>query len=128
MTNFFKSRAKSFHYAFSGFFYVIRTQPNAWIHAAFTIAVIFLSAWLRISRQDWQVIIIAITLVWVAEFINTALEKIVDLVSKDKNSLAKYAKDIGAAAVLITAICSVILGFLSLGPYLWARIQLLFPY
>jgi len=127
LSNYFKGRLKSFQYAFSGFFYVIRTQPNAWIHTAFTIAVLFLSAWLKISRQDWQVVIIAITLVWVTELLNTALENSVDLMSREQNSLAKHAKDIGAAAVLMAAICSVILGLLSLVPYLSAHIQIWFP-
>lgn len=106
---------------------MIRTQKNAWIHVGFTIGVILMGTWLRISRQDWQVVIIAITFVWVAECLNTALENSIDLVSKEQNSLAKHAKDIGAAAVLMAAICSVILGLLSLGPYLSARIQIWFP-
>lgn len=98
---------------------MIRTQPNAWIHSSFTIGVILLSIWLKISKHDWQIIIIAITLVWIMEFLNTTLEKVVDLIGTDQNVLAKHAKDIGAASVLIAAILSVILGLLSLGPYLW---------
>jgi len=125
LSNFFRGRFKSFQYAFSGVLYVIRTQPNAWIHSSFTIGVILLSIWLKISKHDWQIIIIAITLVWIMEFLNTTLEKVVDLIGTDQNVLAKHAKDIGAASVLIAAILSVILGLLSLGPYLWARLQIL---
>ncbi len=62
-----------------------------------------LSFWLGIGRQDWAVIIGAIALVWTAEFLNTALEAVVDLASPQQHPLAKVGKDVGAAAVMIAA-------------------------
>lgn len=123
MIPFLKSRAHSFRYAFHGWWFVIRTQKNAWIHALVSIIVIFLGFWLKLSAWDWAVIIIAIAMVWTAEFLNTALEAVVDLASPERNQLAKVGKDVGAAAVLITASSSAIIGLLILGPPLWARLE-----
>ena len=122
MPSFLTSRAKSFRYAFSGWWYVIRTQRNAWIHAVISIATILVSFWLKISSKDWAIIVIVIAMVWASEFINTALEAVVDLASPEQHELAKVGKDVGAAAVLIAAICSVIVGLLILGPPLWEKI------
>jgi len=124
MFSFLRSRANSFRYAFSGWWFVIRTQRNAWIHAIFSLLVILVSFWLHLSAQDWAIIIIAIAMVWTAEFVNTALEAVVDLASKhEQNDLARLGKDVGAAAVLIAAVGSAVIGFLILGPPLWQRLQ-----
>jgi diacylglycerol kinase len=64
-------------------------------------------------------------MVWTAEFINTALEAVVDLSTPGHHPLAKVGKDVGAAAVLIAAAASVLIGLLILGPPLYARIQVL---
>ncbi|OGO40699.1 MAG: hypothetical protein A2W36_04570 [Chloroflexi bacterium RBG_16_58_14] len=121
---FFQTRAHSFRYAFSGWWFVIRTQRNAWIHTLVSILVILLSLWLGISRQDWAVIILAITMVWAAEFLNTALEAVVDLASRQEHQeLARVGKDVGAAAVMIAAASSVLIGLLILGPPLWERLR-----
>jgi diacylglycerol kinase len=120
---FLSSRSRAFRYAFAGWWYVIRTQRNAWIHAAASITVALLGLWLKLSARDWAVIIIAVALVWIAEFLNTALEAVVDLASPQQHHLAKIGKDVGAAAVLIAAASSVLIGLLILGPPLWQRIQ-----
>lgn len=127
MIHFIRSRTKSFFYAFQGWWYVIRTQKNAWFHAVATIAVILVCLWLQISPLEWAVILLTISMVWTAEFFNTAIETIVDLTSPNKNQLAKISKDVGAAAVLITAATSVIIGFIILGPPLWAKISNFIP-
>lgn len=126
MMNFLSTRLKSFRYAFGGWWHVVRTQRNAWIHAVVSIAVIAVSIWLQLDPQDWALIIIAIAMVWTAEFINTALEAVVDLTSPEQNELAKLGKDVGAAAVLIAAGSAALIGLLILGPPLWARLSPLF--
>jgi diacylglycerol kinase len=123
---FFQSRFHSFRYAFAGWWYVIRTQRNAWIHAIASLVVISLSLWLGLGPIEWALIVISIALVWTSEFINTALEAVVDLASPQQHYLARIGKDVGAAAVLIAAGTSVIIGILILGPRLWLRIQSLF--
>lgn len=126
MRPFFRSRALSFRYAFAGWWFVIRTQRNAWIHAAVSIAVVIVSFWLGLSPHEWAVIVLAIAMVWTAEFLNTALEAVVDLASPQQHYLAKVGKDVGAAAVLIAAGSAALIGFLILGPPLWARLVILF--
>jgi diacylglycerol kinase len=124
---FFRSRLKAFGYAFTGWWYVIRTQRNAWIHMVVSIAIILISFILHISASNWALILLAIAMVWIAEFLNTALEAVVDLASNhQQHELARLGKDVGAAAVLIAATASVIIGLLILGPPLWAAIQGLF--
>ena len=122
---FFQSRGRSFRYAFAGWWYVIRTQKNAWIHAVVSITVIIMGLWLGLAPHDWAIIILAIGMVWTSEFINTALEAVVDLASPQQHYLARVGKDVGAAAVLIAAISSAVIGLLILGPPFWARLQTL---
>lgn len=126
MLPFLESRARSFHHAFAGLWFVIRTQRNAWIHAIASVVVVVMAFWLALSPQDWAIIIMAITMVWIAEFINTALEAVVDLASKQEHhEMAKVGKDVGAAAVLIAAVSAALIGLLILGPPLWEQIQIL---
>jgi diacylglycerol kinase (ATP) len=125
MRHFLWTRGRSFRYAYAGWWYVTRTQQNAWIHAVVSIAVLLVSLWLKLSTIEWALILIAITMVWTAEFLNTALEAVVDLASPEQHDLAKICKDVGAAAVLIASASSVLIGLLILGPPLWQRLQLL---
>ena len=122
MNSFFRSRVLAFKYAFEGWWYVLRTQRNAWIHATLSAAVIVMGIWLQLDRYDWGLLIIAIAMVWIAEFLNTAIEAILDLVHPEYHAMVKAGKDVGAAAVLIAAGASVLIGLLVLGPPLWERI------
>jgi diacylglycerol kinase (ATP) len=126
MLAFFQSRLRSFRYAFAGWWFVIRTQRNAWIHAVASALVVILGFWLRLSARDWAIIVLAIGMVWTSEFLNTALEAVVDLASPQHHHLARVGKDVGAAAVLIAAISSALIGFLIMGPPLWQRLRELF--
>ncbi|WP_420642764.1 diacylglycerol kinase family protein [Candidatus Leptofilum sp.] len=115
-------RAKSFHYAFEGWWYVLRTQHNAWIHALITMIIVGLGLWLRLPARDWAVLILTFMAVWMAEFMNTAIEAVVDMIMPDLHPLAKVAKDVAAAAVLVGALGAVLIGLLLLGPPLWERL------
>ncbi|HTP00628.1 MAG TPA: diacylglycerol kinase family protein [Anaerolineales bacterium] len=123
MLSFFSSRFRSFTHALRGAWYVMRTQRNAWIHVLITIIVVVVAFWLQISIRDWAVIILTITIVFAAEFLNTAVEVVVDLASPQQHPLAKVAKDVGAAAVLFAAMAAVVIGLLILGPPLWSRMS-----
>ena len=116
------NRAKSFQYAFEGWWYVLRTQHNAWIHAVITLAVAGVGLWLKLPMRDWAVLILTFMAVWMAEFMNTAIEAVVDMTMPDVHPLAKIAKDVAAAAVLVGALGAVLIGLLLLGPPLWARL------
>ncbi len=121
-----KSRLSAFRYAFSGCWYVLRTQRNAWIHLAAMAMTVTLGLWLSLAPQDWATLFLAIGLVWTAEFINTGIEAIVDLASPEKHPLAQVGKDVGAAGVLIAALIAVLVGILILGPPLFERVALIF--
>lgn len=126
MKDFFLSRLHSFRYAFHGWFYVLRTQRNAWIHSAIATAVFVVGLWLQIPPRDWAVIILTAALVFSAEFLNTSIEAVVDLASPDKHPLAKIGKDVGAAAVLVSALAAILIGILLLGPPLLQKLTTLF--
>lgn len=124
------SRIRSFKYAFQGWWFVLQTQHNAWIHAVASVVVVPLALWLGVSRLELAVIFLAITAVWVGEFLNTAIEAVVDMASPEFHPLAKVAKDVAAAAVLLAAIAAVLIGLLILGPPLVWRLfgyQILWP-
>jgi diacylglycerol kinase len=125
MVRFIRSRLASFSPALAGWWHVLRNQKNTWIHAILSLVVFALGSWLRLGHLEWAIIILTVVLVWMAEFINTALEAIVDLASPEDHPLAKVGKDIGAAAVLICAAAAVVIGLLVLGPPLLARLNAL---
>lgn len=118
-----KSIFKSIKYAFEGLIHVVKTQNNARFHLLATIIVLGLSIWLKLDALEWCLILVAISLVWIAECFNTTLESFFDLVNPEPNPLVKHGKDSGAAAVLIAAFLSVALGFIILGPPLIQKIQ-----
>ena len=118
------SRAKSFQYAFEGWIYVLRTQHNAWIHAVISLGVLALGLWLGLPLRDWAVLILAMMLVWMAEFVNTALDALVDMFTAEFNPLAKIAKDVAAATVLVGAIGAILIGLIILGPPLLQKLGL----
>ena len=126
MWDFIVSRLRSFRHAFRGWIYVLRTQRNAWIHVVIATFIFILSFWLRLDARDWAVIILTTAMVFTAEFLNTAIEAVVDLASPQKHPLAKVGKDVGAGAVLIAAVAAVLIGVLILGPPLLDKVNVLF--
>jgi diacylglycerol kinase len=117
-----RRRVDSFVFAFAGWRYVLRTQPNAWVHATISLIVFALALWLNLSRLEWAILLLTTALVWVAECANTALEVVVDMAMPDYHHLAKTAKDVAAAAVLAGALGAALVGLLILGPPLWGRL------
>ena len=119
---FITSRIAAFGHAFRGLAYVLKTQQNAWIHSFIALAVIVVGLWLRLTPSDWAILILTIAIVFTAEFINTAIEAVVDLAMPVHHPLAKVGKDVGAGAVLVAALAAIIIGLLILGPPLWDRL------
>ena len=122
MRSFLASRLRSFRHAFGGLSHALRTQRNAWVHTAVACAVLVVGLWVGLPPRDWAVIVLTVALVFTAEFINTSIEAIVDLASPDNHPLAKIGKDVGAAAVLVSALAAVLVGLLLLGPPLWEKL------
>jgi len=119
---FLVSRIASFGHAFRGWGHVLKTQHNAWIHSVVATIVVLLGLWLGLPARDWAVLVLAIAMVFTAEFINTAIEAVVDLASPSQHPLAKLGKDVGAAAVLVAALSAILIGLLILGPPLWQKV------
>ena len=114
----FANRIRSFKFAFAGLWTMLKTQHNARIHACATVAIIGVGLFLGISPADWCWLILAMMAVWITEAVNTALEFLADVVSLEYHPLVKHAKDVAAAAVLISAMGAAIIGLLVLGPHL----------
>jgi len=90
------------------------------------IVVTLLGLWVHLTPHDWAVLVLTIAMVFMAEFINTAIEAVVDLASPVRHPLAKTGKDVGAAAVLVAAVAAVLIGLLILGPPLWLKVSQIF--
>jgi len=111
-------RLRSFKYAFRGIWIMLKSQQNAWIHAAATILVCCAGLYFHFTKSEWCWIVLAIVAVWTAEAFNTAFEFLADKISKEYHPLIGKAKDVAAGAVLITAFGAAIVGILIIGPYL----------
>ncbi len=112
----------SFRHAFAGLGYALRTQRNTRIHLTIAIGVIALGLCLDLTPTQWAILALTIGMVLVSEMLNTVAETIVDLISPGYHPLAKVIKDVTAGAVLLTAIFSVAVGLLVLGPPRWERL------
>lgn len=113
------SLRRSFKDAFAGLFYCFSSQRNMGIHAALGALVMVIALLLRVTTLELVLLLSVIFAVLVAETLNTALEKAVDLATRDQNNLAHIAKDVAAGAVLLTALLAFLVGLIILGPRLW---------
>jgi diacylglycerol kinase (ATP) len=114
-----KARLKSFSYAFQGLKTFFQTQHNAWIHTFASILVVILGYLLKLNYLEWCWISLAITLVFITEMLNTAIEFLTDLVSPEYHPLAKKTKDVAAGAVLIVASFALTIGLFIFIPKLY---------
>ena len=113
----FTGRVRSFRHAIVGIWRMIHCQHNAWIHAIATVVVIGAGFAVDVSSADWCWIVLAISLVWTAEALNTAFEFLADAASPDFHPLVRDAKDVAAGAVLVTAIAAAVIGAIVFWPY-----------
>lgn len=107
-----KKRIKSFGYAFAGLKVLFREEHNSWIHAAVTILVLAAGFFFRISRIEWIAVLIVIGMVFSSEIINSSLERTADFVKAERDDRKRDIKDLGAAAVLVSAIIAALVGFI----------------
>lgn len=114
-----KKRIKSFGYAFKGIASLIRKEHNAWIHCTAIVLVTIAGFHFDITSTEWCIVVLCFGLVLAAEGFNTAIERLVDLVSPDFHPIAGDVKDVAAGAVLICAIASAIVGLIVFIPYLF---------
>ncbi|WP_020470213.1 diacylglycerol kinase family protein [Zavarzinella formosa] len=114
------SRLRSFRFAFAGLATLLKTQPNARIHAIITLAVVIAGIVFKLTSPEWCWIVLATAAVWVAEALNTSLEFLADAVCPEFHPLVKHSKDVAAGAVLLAAAGAVVIGLLIFGPHLLA--------
>lgn len=117
-----RSRLKSLSYALAGWLYMLRRQKNTRIQAVASAAVVALALWLGVDAMGWALLILSITMVWMAEFINAAVEAAINLASAERHPMAQVGKDVAAAAVLLGVVASILIGLLVLGPPLLGKL------
>ena len=103
---------KSVGHALDGIEYAVNHERNVKIEILFAILTSILGFILKISLLEWVVIVLVIAMVLALELVNTAIERTVDLVTKDYHDLAKASKDVAAGAVLVMSMFSVIIGLI----------------
>ena len=108
----FKKLVDSFNHAINGIIHAVRTQRNMQIHMAATLAVLIACFFYDISRFEFLILAITITMVISAELINTAIEAAIDSTTNYYHPLAKIAKNAAAGGVLVTAINAIIVGYI----------------
>lgn len=109
---------QSMGWALSGLKYTLLTERNMKIHMAAALAVFTLAGWLGLSRLEWGLLVLTVFLVLVAEMVNTSIERVVDMVTREYHPLAYTAKNVAAGAVLLAALNAVIMGFIIFLPHL----------
>ena len=102
----------SFTWAFEGIVYVLRTQRNMQLHVAAGALALVMGLALNLTRLELLAIVLAVSLVFVAEMFNTALEAAIDAVITDYHPLVKVAKDVAAGAVLVAAVNATAVAYL----------------
>ncbi len=111
-TDGFHKWRRSFRYAYEGIKYALDTQRNMKFHFFAAFAALLAALFFRLPKTEIVFILLAVTLMIVTELINTAIEKAVDLAMPDRHPLAKIAKDVAAASVLVSAVFAVVVGMI----------------
>ena len=113
----------SFNYAIEGIIAAIKTERHMKVHAGMTFIVMMLCILYGVSKEELIALFIVMTMVWMAELFNTAVENSIDIVCKAYHPLAKKAKDVAAGAVLIASINAAVVGYLVFHDKLKGKLQ-----
>ncbi|MBQ9675174.1 MAG: diacylglycerol kinase family protein [Bacteroidaceae bacterium] len=116
----FKKQLKSFTFAWKGILTCAGHEQNITFHLIAAIIVVAAGFCFGISRTEWMVVMLCIGTVIAAELFNSAIERLVDIVSPEWQKIAGEVKDIAAGAVLVTAIAAAIVGMIVFLPYVIA--------
>jgi len=101
----------SLNYAIEGIIYALKTQRNMKIHFAVTVIILIFSLFFELSRIEFLILLLTISLVIIAEMINTSIESAIDLITDQYHIFAKIAKNVAAGAVLIAAVNSIFVAY-----------------
>lgn len=105
-------RIKSFKYAIAGLRQFIVREHNARIHVVGTVGVIIAGVIIRVSRTETAILTIVTGLVWITEIVNTCIERLADMITRERHPSIKIIKDLSAGAVLTAAITAVIVALI----------------
>lgn len=105
----FKRFLNSVKYSIEGLNHAYKNEQSLWLHASGVILAVILGIVLKINFYEWAVIIVAFVVVLAIELLNTAIEAVVDLVTKEIHPLAKIAKDCGSAAAFVSGVASAVI-------------------
>lgn len=115
---FFNNRCRAFGHAITGLVSAFKNELHVRLHVAAALTVIGLGFYWNVTATEWGLLLGCIALVICAELINSALERLCNLVSPARHPAVKYIKDVAAGAVLVSCIVAVITGILVFWPYL----------
>ncbi|MGI5874147.1 MAG: diacylglycerol kinase family protein [Bacillota bacterium] len=115
---------ESFGYACRGLLHCLRHERNFRVHLVMGCAAFLLGAVLGLSGTELAVLSLLVAFVLFAEMINTALENLVDLFTREYHPLAAVVKDVAAGAVLIVCVIAVVIGVLLFAPHLAELLQI----
>lgn len=108
----FPLRSSSFKFALKGILIFINEERHALVHAIATMIAVSAGIYYHISNAEWIMIVIACAMVWTSEFFNSCIERIVDIISPQRNAKAGAIKDMAAGAVLIASIAAFIIALI----------------
>ena len=115
---------QSLNNAVEGFIYAVKSERNMRVHFLGGFLILLLGIAIGIVRIEWIILCTIVTLVWVAEMINTVVEETLDMIEKSTHSSVRRIKDISAAVVLISALNALIVGFFIFSKYLTWPLEL----
>jgi diacylglycerol kinase len=119
-----KTVYKSLKFALSGLGFAISNNMNMQIHILITIAVLGLAWFFQIERSEFLALVVMIVLVMSAEMINTSIEEMTNLITREHREEAKIAKDVSAGMVLVVSVGAAIIGFYIFIPYILNLFQI----
>ena len=118
-----KRHTISFKHATEGLLWAVRSQPNFRVHMVLSVIAIAISLYFRITRVEWSIILFTIVLGLSSELINTAIEAMTDLITKEWKAEAKIAKDVSAGMMLTVALGAIFVALFIFFPYIQALIR-----
>lgn len=108
---------KSFVYALRGLIHAVRAERNLKIHLAATVLVVAAAAFFELERWEWVAALLCIGIIWAAEMLNTAVEKLADFVHPEHHEKIGRVKDIAAGGVMLMAFIAIAIAVIIFGPY-----------
>lgn len=114
----FSRLMRSFRYAFKGLLKIFSEEQNLKVHLFAALIVLLMAFFFKVSRFEWVILILIINLVFLMEIINSAIERISDVLKPRIDAYVKEIKDISAAAVMFVSLVSILVGIIIFYPYI----------